>query len=146
MAQEVRSFTAGMLAAAGLDLECDCEVGEEAVIVQLRGEDSGLALRENARLLYALNHLLNQVFYRRARGRYTFLVDCDEYRGTRLMELRLLASKAAEKVRNSGKPFRLQPMPSSERRVIHLALAEEPGVRSESEGGGDRRRVVILPE
>lgn len=139
-------FVEGVVDGARLDLRCECHVGEEEVSVSLGGPDSGLVLRENAKLLYALNHLLNQAFYRRVRGRYSFLVDCEEYRGTRVMELQLLARKAAENVLSSGEAFRLQPMPSSERRVIHLALADVEGVRSESEGRGEYRRVVIAPE
>lgn len=146
LAERVTEFMEGCIRGATLDLQCRCDVGEEEVTVQLRGPDSGLVLKENARLLYALNHLLNQAFYRKTGRRYSFLVDCDEYRGMRVMELQLLARKAAERVRNSGKSFRLQPMPSSERRVIHLALAEESGVSSESEGNGQHRRVVIQPD
>ncbi len=146
MAADVTELMDRVLAAARLDLKSVCEVGEEEVRVDLQGSDSHLVLRENARLLYALNHLVSQFFFRRARGRYAFVVDCEEYRGTRVMELQLLARKAAERVRATGQPFRLQPMPASERRVIHLTLSEESGVRSGSEGSGEHRRVVIERE
>ncbi len=143
LAEDVVDLMDKVLAAARLDLKCRCEVGEEEARVDLWGSDAHLVLRENARLLYALNHLVSQFFFRRARGRYAFVVDCEDYRGTRVMELQLLARKAAERVRATGQPFRLQPMPASERRVIHLTLSEEAGVRSGSEGSGERRRVVI---
>ncbi len=145
MREEVGAFMKGLLAGAKLDLSCECRIGEEEVSVFLEGEDASLVLRENAKLLYALNHLLSQAFYRKVRGRFSFQVDCEDYRGTRVLELQLLARKAAENVVATGKSFRLQPMPSMERRVIHLALAEVDGVRSESEGRGEYRRVVIEP-
>ena len=143
--EQVRSFLERCVKEGQLDLTCQCEASDQIISVELEGADCGLVLRDNARLLYAFNHLLNQAFYTRTGRRYNFTVDCEDYRGTRVMELQLLAQKAAEKVRLSGKPFQLQAMPSSERRVIHLALAEEAGVGTLSEGNGVYRRVVILP-
>lgn len=142
---EVEEFVRQCLRLSGLEVECRCDMGEDVLNIRLNGEDSGLILRENARLLYSLNHLVNQAFFRKHGGNLNYVVDCEDYRNTRILELRLLAQKAAEKVRISAKPFKLQSMPAGERRVIHLALAEEPGVTTESEGSGAFRRVVILP-
>ncbi len=143
---EVRDFVERCLAETRLRLTVECHQNENLVTVLLQGEDSDVVLRENARLLYALNHLVNQAFFRRYQREHNYLLDCEDYRGARVMELRLLAQKAAEKVRASHQPFRLQPMPSSERRVIHLALAEERGVRTTSQGTGRFRRVIIEPQ
>jgi len=140
---EVQDFVSDCVSRAGLELECSCELQDDTITVNLKGPDATLVLRDNARLLYAINHLVNQVFFRRATGQYNFAVDCEDYRNTRVMELRLLAQKAAEQVASTGKPFRLQAMPAGERRIIHLALADEEGVKTESEGGGLYRRVVI---
>ncbi|MDA2936898.1 hypothetical protein MYX75_01370 [Acidobacteria bacterium AH-259-A15] len=142
---EVQQFLGELLERAGLDLRFRCEPEDEMINVQLDGQDADMVLSNNARLLYAINHLLNRVFYRKSPNGCNFVVDCNEYRVTREMELQLLARKAAERVKLSGIPFRLQAMPASERRVVHLALVEEPGVRTESEGAGLHRRVVILP-
>jgi spoIIIJ-associated protein len=131
--------------AARLELAVETTVQEQEVRVDLSGPDSELLLADNARLLYALNHLTHQVFFRRSREGPTFLLDCKGYRGTRALELELLARKAAEKVRSSHTPVSFQPMPASERRIIHLALAGDTSVRTESEGTGQRRRVLILP-
>jgi spoIIIJ-associated protein len=145
LAQEVNRFLEQLVRESGLELDCRCEAEGEVINIQLNGGDAGLVLSNNARALYAINHLLNQVFYRRSSQGCSFVVDCNGYRQSREAELQLLARKAAEEVRNSGASFSLQPLPASERRVIHLTLAEESGVRTESEGGGLHRRVVILP-
>lgn len=142
---EVGEFVGECVRRSGLDLQHSCELDEDAVNIFLEGPDGSLVLRDNARLLYAINHLVNQVFFRRADRKLAFVVDCEEYRSGRVLELQLLARKAAEKVRDTGKPFRLQPMPANERRIIHLALSEEPGVTTESEGSGTHRRVVLVP-
>ncbi len=127
-----------------LDLDVASRWAGDVVNVDLRGDDAGIVLSNNALLMYAINHLLNQVFYRRAPGSFSAVVDCGDYRAMRVLELELMAKKAAEKVRVTGVPYPLQPMPAVERRVIHLALADEAGVRTESRGGGPHRHVVIL--
>ena len=104
-----------------------------------------MVVGDNARLLYAINHLLNRAFYEKSPERCNFVVDCNDYRETREAELEGLAREAAGQVKDSGTLIPLEPMPASERRVIHLALAQEPGVSTESEGTGAQRRVVILP-
>ena len=57
-----------------------------------------------------------------------------------------LAHEVAQEVRETGDVITLEPMPASERRIVHLALENEPGVRTESVGSGDRRQVEVLPE
>jgi spoIIIJ-associated protein len=71
--------------------------------------------------------------------------DANDYRLLRIEELRLSATTAADKVKRTGVPFRFNPMNSRERRVIHLALRNEPAVRSESLGAGPARQVVVYP-
>ena len=138
-------FLETLLEIIGLEVKFRCEQGGDVVRVWLDGRDAGLVLSNNARLLYAVNHLLNQIFFRRSADGCSFVVDCNHYRSTRAAELQLLAKKAAEKVKTSTTPLSLQAMPASERRVAHLALAGEPGVTTESQGFGARRYVVIIP-
>ncbi len=83
--------------------------------------------------------------YRRGQGESRVMIDCNDYRQTRVLELQLMARKAAERVKTTHAPFSLQPMPAFERRVIHVTLAEERGVRTESSGLGTNRHVIILP-
>ena len=72
-------------------------------------------------------------------------LDCGGFRAMRLEELKMTARVAAERVQTSKQPFRLNPMTPRERRVVHLALKDIPGVRTESIGAGDERQVVIHP-
>ena len=141
----MKSFLEGLIQGAELDLEFACEDEEDGIQVRLVGPDSGRVLADNARLLYAINHLLNQIFHRRSEDGCNFWVDCEGYRGEREQELELLSGKAAEQVRLTGREFSFQSLPASERRIIHLALAEEPGVRTQSEGTGANRCVLVLP-
>jgi spoIIIJ-associated protein len=145
LTKEVGQFLEGLLKGTGLDLEFDCQPEGQVITVWLSGNDASMVVSNNGRLLYAINHLLNRAFYERSPQQCNFVVECNDYRATREAELEELARTIAERVKVSGDLFPLDPMPASERRVIHLALAEEPGVRTESEGTGIQRRVVILP-
>ena len=142
---QVTSFVKDLLEAAKLDLEFRCDTEEEGMIVRLYGQDVGMVLSNGARLLYAINHILNRAFYEPGTEAFNLLVDCNDYRSARAEELESLARKAAEGVNDSGELYLFEPMPASERRVVHLALAEAPGVMTESEGSGLERRVAVLP-
>ena len=143
-ARQVEEFFGELLEQSGLELEMEVEAAGENVAVRLSGADSEVLLSNNAKVLDALNDLGNQIFLRRMGQRIE--VDCEDYRLTRILELELLATNAAEKTQLSGQSFRFQPMPPSERRTIHITLAEEPGVRTESQGMGTSRHVVVYPD
>lgn len=121
------------------------ELENPEIIVEFKGRDQELLLEHNAELLLALEHValrclwLDPQFY----GRIRF--DAAGYRGIRIQELKLSAHVAAERVRDTRAPFRFNAMSSRERRILHLVLKEEPGVRSESEGSGEDRQVVVYP-
>ena len=71
--------------------------------------------------------------------------DCADYRATHLEELKLSARVAAQRVRETGQEFQFNPMSSRERRIIHMELSGAAGVRTMSEGVGERRYLVIYP-
>ncbi|HVF91515.1 MAG TPA: R3H domain-containing nucleic acid-binding protein [Blastocatellia bacterium] len=148
MSQEENSiveFTNKVLELSGFDLEASAEKTEDGFKVQVRGGDVNLLLGHNAELLDALEYLGNRVLTR-AKGEETrILFDSGNYRARREKELRLMAEKAAEKVRTARQPFSFDPMSPNERRIIHLALADDETVKTESQGGGLDRKVTIYP-
>src|SRR3954451_15192053 len=73
------------------------------------------------------------------------LFDCRNYRATRLQELRLAADVAAEKVRTTKVPYQFSPMSSRERRIVHLSLSKQADLRTESQGEGPARCLVVFP-
>ena len=119
---QATSFVKDLLAAAELDLGFRCDAEEQGMIVRLYVQDAGMVLSNGARLLYAINHILNRAFYEPGTETFNVLVDCNDYRSARAEELESLARKASEGVNESGEPYLFEPMPASERRVVHLAL------------------------
>lgn len=121
------------------------ELENPEIIVLFQGRDQDVLLERNAELLKALEHValrwlwLDPQFY----GRIRF--DAGGYRAIRIEELKLSARVAADRVRETHLPFRFNAMAARERRILHLVLKEEPGVRTSSEGAGEERQVVVFP-
>lgn len=126
-----------------LDLSFQITENEEADQIIFQGRDDSILLARNAEVLHALEYLCNKVFEKRGRK---IILDCNGYRETRAEELRLMALTAAESVKRSGRPFKLSPMTPDERRIVHLAIADDGQIRTESEGFGENRKVVIYPK
>lgn len=115
------------------------------VVADLDGSDNELLLERSADVLKALEHLAFRALRLEPAYHEKIHLDCGGYRALRFEELRMTARVAAERVQASKQPFRLNPMSSRERRIVHLALKDVPGVRTESVGVGEHRQVVIHP-
>jgi spoIIIJ-associated protein len=115
------------------------------IVVVFDGPDKEALLERGAELLLALEYLavrslhLEPPFFDRIR------FDSGDFRSLRIAELMLSAKVAAQRVRETKQPFRLNPMAPRERRIVHLALKDLAGIRTTSEGIGEERQVVILP-
>ena len=113
--------------------------------VTFSGADQELLLEKEAELLLALEHIAHRWLRLDPRLHDRVRFDCGDYRATRLADLKLSARVAAQRVRETGQPFQFNPMSPRERRIVHLELNGAPGVRTASEGSGDRRQLVIYP-
>ncbi|HSM77200.1 MAG TPA: R3H domain-containing nucleic acid-binding protein [Bryobacteraceae bacterium] len=151
---KIREFLNPILRHAGFQLDLEAVEGEHThpdfedpeVVVKFSGEDVDLLLANRAELLLALEHLAMEVLQVPAEHHSLICFDANDYRVLRIEELRLSAITAAEKVKKTRAPFHFNPMSSRERRIIHLSLRNETGIRSESTGTGSIRQVVIVPE
>lgn len=150
---KVEPFLAKIVKSAGFRLEFEIVPGEAPhpeienpeVVVRFRGPDVELLLENRAELLLALEQLTMEMLRIPSEDHSLICFDANDYRMLRIEELRMSAITAAEKVKRTRVPFRFNPMTSRERRIIHLALRNEPAVRSESSGIGPHRQVIILP-
>ncbi len=118
---------------------------DDDIVVRFSGEDEDILLSRNGELLLALEYVAHRWLRLEPALHDRVRFDCGDYRATRLEELKLSARVAAQRVRETGQPFPFNPMSSRDRRVIHLELNGAPGVRTMSEGSGDRRHLVIYP-
>ena len=116
---------------------------EDTIELDIEGEDSGLLIGRRGETLRALQFTVNLLVGQSTRGRV--ILDVEGYRERRYSSLRTLASRVAERVASTGRPITLEPMAPNERRVIHMALAENPRVATESTGMGESRKITVLP-
>lgn len=148
MMEEIKAFVEQLNEAAGFELSVSVEEstddsGDYRVV--LSGPDRGLLLGRAAELLDAVEYVTNRAFGKQMRHDAKIVFDSGNYRGMREQELRLMAGKAAERVRDSRSAFTFDPMSPSERRIIHLALVDDRSVRTESVGDGMDRKVRVVP-
>ncbi|MFQ5663051.1 MAG: protein jag [Terriglobia bacterium] len=149
----LRSFIGSLVHAAGFELRAEVEplpAGAEEVenvemVVNFQGRDAEQLLARHGELLRALEHITLRWLRLEPRYHDHIRFDCQDYRAGRIAELKLAAETAAARVKQSRIPFRFNPMDARERRILHLALRDDPGVRTASEGEGELRSVVIYP-
>jgi spoIIIJ-associated protein len=146
--QAGREILEELLRHMGLEVNVSVETGDTSKL-DVRGDPDdkealGALIGRKGERLSALQHLVNLMLSRRLGAWTRVLVDVEDYRGRRERQLREIATRAAERVRESGKMLQLEPMPALERRWIHLALREDPDVATQSIGEEPHRRVVIL--
>ena len=132
----------------GFAVSVEVETGDTSrlnVVADPDGREAlGSLIGRKGERLSALQHLVNLMLSRRM-GEWTrVLVDVEDYRGRRERQLRDLATRAAQRVEETGKMIQLEPMPALERRWIHLALRDHPQVATQSIGEEPNRRIVVL--
>ena len=114
-------------------------------VVDFNGPDSALLLESHGDLLDALEYVVRKAVRMEDDLLSKITFDCEDWRLLRVRELQLTAQLAAERVLETGDPYPLGPMNPRDRRIIHLALRDQPKVRTQSEGFGPQRKVVIYP-
>jgi spoIIIJ-associated protein len=119
--------------------------GEAEVFADLDGKDKEILVARGGEVLKALEHLAFRALRLEPAFHEKIHLDCGGFRALRFEELRMTARVAADRVLASKQPFQLNAMSSRERRIVHLALKDMPGVRTESIGTGEERHVVIQP-
>jgi predicted RNA-binding protein Jag len=130
---------------AGLDLVPQVFQGEERLEIDLSGADVDWCFADDGELINAVEHLLPRMIRTLSGETVPVRVDCDNFHEIREERLRSLAQRVAEEVRRKGRPRVLEPMNPADRRIIHVTLADDPGVVTESEGDGYFKRVAIRP-
>ena len=139
----VKDFVERTLTAMGLSLQVAISETPDSVRVDLSGEQGDVLLRRRAESLDALQHIVNTAFRRELKDDRTFVVDCLEYRKAKDAELRQMARFMMERAKSSGSPQEMGPLNPYARRLVHLTVAEDPQMSSESIGDAFLKTVII---
>jgi spoIIIJ-associated protein len=141
--QQAEQLLNSIFESARFDVRASGSESDLGCMLSIEGPDSGLLLNQGGELLDALQQILNQAYGRRLPKGQRIVCDANNYRAARESELRAMAEHAARQVRATSSPFVFGPMEASERRVIHLSLADEADLVTESIGEGHARRLRV---
>jgi spoIIIJ-associated protein len=138
-------FLSETFRAGEIEVKAQISLGEEAVEGELSGGDLQIFTNSGGRGLDALQYLCNRMLSRRIAKHPPVHLDTDGFKARRAEQLREKAESAADQAVRRRSPVVLGPLTPAARREIHLALADDPGVETESEGEGFLKRVVVRP-
>ncbi|HLX04872.1 MAG TPA: RNA-binding cell elongation regulator Jag/EloR [Candidatus Binatus sp.] len=121
------------------------EVDAETVEIEIKGDGSGILIGRHGQTLDALEYLVNRILARRIKDAAPISLETEAYRARRRQQLHRMALSMGEKAKREHKSVRLEPMPPRDRRVVHLALKDDPMITTRSGGDGIMRAIEIVP-
>lgn len=141
--ERVKDFVHRTVEAMGLPLDVTIADASDSVRINLSGEGGEVLLRRRAEALDALQHIVNTAFRRELKDDRTFVVDCLDYRRAKDAETRQMAQYMMERARTTGAAQEMGPLNPYARRLVHLTVAEDPQLASESVGDAFLKTVII---
>jgi len=141
-----RQVLSDILHAMGIQATVDVTgSGDEDVPISLNieGDDLGVLIGRRGQALSSLQYLVRLIVAEKLKKWVSVNVDVDWYKKRHYEALKKLSLRLAEQVAKRRRPITMEPMPPDERRIVHITLADDPDVMTQSTGDGDGRRVVI---
>ena len=143
LTRQIADFVQSVVKAMGVELTARIEDSPEGTRINLEGDDGGVLIRRGGEGLQALQHVVATAFRRQLGDDNRVVVDCNGFRKDKDAEIKQIARFMAEKARTSGMPQEIGPLNPYERRIVHIAIAEDPTVSSESIGDAFMKTVII---
>ena len=140
---EITAFLQNVVGAMGLTLTPTVEETPDGTRINLEGEDGGALVRRGGEGLQALQHLAATAFRKQLGDDNRIVIDCNGFRKDKDAEIKQMALHILEKARSSGMPQEMGPLNPYERRIVHMAIAEDPTATSESIGDAFMKTVII---
>ncbi len=143
--EHVHEFLTDVLGHMDIDASVDIIEDNDGIYCEISGDDVGSLIGRRGQTLSALQYLTKLVTGRHPEDRRRLSIDVEGYRKRREERLRSTVRRMAEQVAKTGSSVELEPMDAHERKVVHMALQDYPGIMTESEGSDPYRKVVISP-
>ena len=140
---EITTFVQNVVNAMGASVTARAENTPDGTLINLEGEDGGVLVRRGGEGLQALQHLVATAFRRQLGDEHRVLIDCNGFRRDKDAELKQMARYMADKAKRDGIPQEMGPLNPYDRRIVHMAIAEDPAVTSESIGDAFMKTVII---
>ncbi len=143
--EEVRHLISSVLTAMDFQAGVDVYDAEGFIAADVTPDNTALFIGQKGETIDALQYLVNVAVYKERPFVKRIVLDAEGYRQRRVEALQGMAHRTARRAVREHRTVELPPMNSSERRVVHLFLQDNPGVTTQSEGSGDNRRVKVSP-
>lgn len=148
VAERACDFLQGVLERMGITADIDVNDGDDKIVLEIQTADPEVVIGRKGQVVDALQHLVSKVVYRERAGEKgkPIVVDAGGYREKHVQRLQALAQRMGEKALATQSIVELSPMSAHDRRIVHMAIAEIPGLSSRSEGEGDDRHILVVPD
>lgn len=143
--EEAKSYLQSVIEKMGISVSITQKEEEEGIVFELTSGKVAILIGKRGQTLNSLEYLTNLVLNRRSKSHTRIFLDAENYRERRKQTLIALAERQAERAIKLNRKISLEPMPAKERKIIHMALQEKPGVTTDSKGEGSYRHIIISP-
>ena len=147
LAEKASEFLLGVLERMGISADIDIKDDTDKTVLDIQTGDTELVIGRRGVVIDALQHLVNKAVFKEKRDEKTkpIVVDAGGFRDKQVEHLRGIAQKMATQALETKQIVELQPMSPHDRRIVHMAIAEIPGLSSRSEGEGEDRHILVVP-
>ena len=147
LAEKASEFLLGVLERMGISADIDIKDDTDKTTLEIQTQDTELVIGRRGVVIDALQHLVNKAVYKERREEKTkpLVVDAGGFRDKQVERLRSLAQRMSEKALQTKQVVELSPMSPHDRRIVHMAISEIPGLTTRSEGEGEDRHILIVP-
>jgi len=148
--EKASEFLLGVLERMGISADIDIKDDADKTTLEIQTQDTETVIGRRGVVIDALQHLVNKAVYRerssdKSEKTKPLVVDAGGFRDKQVERLRSIAQKMGEKALQTKQIVELQPMTPHDRRIVHMAIAEIPGLSSRSEGEGEDRHILVVP-
>ncbi|HVN85355.1 MAG TPA: RNA-binding cell elongation regulator Jag/EloR [Candidatus Binatia bacterium] len=145
LAARARALLQDILDHMGFAVTVDVAERDDTIELSIRGDQSGVLIGRHGQTLDALEYFLHRALGRDDAAAH-LSVDCEQYRVRRRSMLEAIAARLAQEAKNKQRAMSMESLSPRDRRIVHLALEDEPGVTTRSSGEGHYRDLLILPD
>ena len=143
--EKAKRILEGLLKRMQIDSPVSVEETEEAIVLNIKGDGSGLLIGKRGQNLDAIQYIVNKAVHHSTNGHKMIIIDTEAYRERREESLVAMAMKLGEKVKKTKKPVTVGHMNAHDRRIVHIAIQNDATLTTKSRGEGEYRKILILP-
>ena len=140
-----KQLMVGLLQRLGIETEVEGSIKEGELYLDVKSDEGGILIGKHGRTLESLQVLINRMVNKQTKKPFRIILDVADYKKRRAEFLKKMADRSGEDVKRTGKAVTIGPFSAHDRRIIHIALRDDPSVKTESVGEGDWKEIKIIP-